>query len=171
MKRIFIILILIGIQNFSFSQESLKIVWLEKYEWKVLSTQEDDKIHVIEIIPGKDKEDNWSMLGQMMSIKGVKGISMDNAQEMMFNQTKENAPKSKLTFLEKDEDSENPWILFKIECPEFNNDPNPESQLWYIKQGETSLFVNFIALKKKKLKPDFVEEWSRVFKSSEIVKL
>lgn len=44
-------------------------------------------------------------------------------------------------------------------------------QLWYVRQRKTSLLVNFIAKKKKKLKDDFVEEWSTVFKESEVVEL
>jgi hypothetical protein len=153
------------------SQESLKIHWLEKYEWKILSNQEDESMHMIELIPGKEEAENWTMLGQMLSIKGATDIPMDKAKELMFEQTKATAPNAKLTFIEKDDDDEFPWILFKIESPNFEGDKNPESQLWYVRQGKTSLFVNFIAQKKKKLKDNFVEEWSVVFKESEVVEL
>ena len=155
----------------SFSQESLKIVWLEKYEWKLLSNQEDGSVHMIEVIPGKESAENWTMLGQMLSIKGALNVQMEDAKNMMFEQTKANSPNAKLTFLEKDEEDEYPWILFKIENPKFKGDKKPESQLWYVRQGKTSLFVNFIAMKKKKLKNNFVEEWAKVFKGSEVVEL
>ena len=171
MKKLLAITLFLISSNLSFSQESLKIVWLEKYEWKLLSNQEDGSVHMIEIIPGKENEKNWTMLGQMLSIKGALNVPMEDAKNMMFEQTKVNSPNAKLTVLEKDEEDEYPWILFKIENPKFKGDKKPESQLWYIRQGKTSLYVNFIAKKKKKLKDDFVEEWSKVFKESEIVEL
>lgn len=171
MKNLIFLIFSFLIASFAFGQESLKIHWLEEYEWKVLSNQEDENMHLIELVPGKEDGQNWTMLGQMMSIKGVKDLPMDEAQKLMFEQTKTNAPNAKLTFIEKDDNDEHPWILFKIESPNFINDKSPESQLWYIRQGETSLFVNFIAQRKKKLKTDFVNEWSKVFKESKVVQL
>jgi hypothetical protein len=171
MKKLLTITLFLILSNLGFSQESLKIVWLEKYEWKLLSNQEDGSIHVIELIPGKENARNWTMLGQMLSIKGALNVPMEDAKNMMFEQTKANSPNTKLTVLEKNEEDEYPWILFKIENPKFKGDKKPESQLWYIRQGKTSLYVNFIAMKKKKLKKGFVQEWTKIFKESEIVEL
>ncbi len=171
MKKLIILALLLSVTSSVFSQETLKIVWLEKYEWKLLSNQEDDNVHLIEIIPGKEKAENWTMLGQMMSLKGAVGIPMDKAKDLMFDQTKSTSPDARLTVFEKDEEDEFPWILFKIENPNVNGSKESESQLWYIRQGKTSLYVNFIALKKKKLKDDFIDEWSKVFKESEIIDL
>jgi hypothetical protein len=169
MKKLLVITLLLAIANLAFSQESLKIVWLEKYEWKILSNQENENIHVIELIPGKEKAESWTMLGQMMSIKGALNVPMDQAKDLMLEQTKANSPNAKLTVLEKNEADEFPWILFKIESPNFNDDPNPESQLWYIRQGKTALYMNFIAMKKSKLSNGFVKTWTKVFKESEMI--
>ena len=171
MKKLIVLVVLLSITSLAFSQETLKIVWLEKYEWKILSNQEDGNTHLIEIIPGKEEAENWTMLGQMMSLKGTVNVPMDKAKNLMFEQTKSSSPNAEVTVLEKDEKDEFPWILFKIENPNVNGGKKPESQLWYVRQGKTSLYINFIALKKKKLKSDFVEEWSKVFKGSEIIDL
>lgn len=169
MKTLLSIAIALLFFQLTYSQENLKIEWIKKYEWKVLTNQENESMHMVELIPGTEEAENWTLLAQIMSIKGAKGIPMDEAQNLMFEQTKATAPNAKLTFIEKDETDEYPWILFKIESPNFVDDPKPESQLWYIRQGETALFVSFIAQKKKKLKDGFVKEWSKVFKESEIV--
>lgn len=150
------------------AQESLKIIWIEKYEWELLSSQEDEKMHVLEVIPGGQTAENWTMLGQMVSIKGVNDLPLDSAQHMMFQQAKSNSPNPALTFLEKDEKDQYPWILFKLE----NVGPNekePESQLWYIRQGKTSLFISFIAVKEPELKTKFIKDWSSAFKASKMV--
>ena len=152
-----------------FSQESLAINWPDKYGWKVLTNQETEAMHMIELIPGTETGENWTLLGQMLSVKGVTNMSMDKARDLMLEQTKKNSPKAKLTEIERNESDKNPWILFKIECPSFNDDKNPESQLWYVRQGQTSLYLNFIAIKEKKLSPEFVKEWVDIFKKSEFV--
>jgi hypothetical protein len=101
-------------------------------------------------------------------MKGVKGVPMNKVMNLMFDQTKQNAPKSKLTFLEKDENTEYPWIIFTIESPSFKNDKIPESQLWFIIQGKQALYSNFRAIKKATIPTDLIEKWTIFFKTSKI---
>ena len=171
MKKLLIATLFLTMANMLFSQEILKIVWLEKYEWKLLSNQDNDKMNMINIIPRKETEENWTVLGQMMSLKGVLNANLDDIKDLMFEQTKATSPNATLTFLEKDEKTEFPWIIFKIENPEFKDDKKPESQLWYVRQGKIDLYINFIAVKEKKLEDDFVKEWTEVFKKSEVIEL
>ena len=160
-----------AITNAVFSQESIEIKWLDKYEWKELSNQKTDNIHLIEVIPVDENEDNWSILGQIMSIEGVLDFSLEEIKDIMFEQIKASTPDAILTFIEKEEGTEYPWILFKIENQKNENYNNYESQLWYIRQGKASLFVNFIAIKEQSLKDDFVREWIEVFKLSVVVEI
>ena len=63
-----------------------------------------------------------------------------------------------------------PWIIFKIETPKFKtDDKGPESQLWYIVQGETSLYTNFRAIKEKEISKDLETKWVKFFKKGKIV--
>lgn len=149
--------------------ESLKIVWPEEYKWKIGSNQEDNRVHMMELIPEKERITKWTIIGTMLSIKGVKNVPMDVAMSTTFEQAKLNAPKAVLTLIERDDKAQNPWILFKIEAPEFKNDKNPESQLYYVIQGDQSLYSNFVAMKVTSLNNEFVEKWGKVFKSSELV--
>ena len=149
--------------------ENLKVNWPEKYEWKIGSNQETEQVHFIELVPGKESIDNWTIIGTMMSIKGATNVPMDVATNLMFDQTKATAPKAKLTIIEKNETVENHWIIFTIESPRFTDDKTPESQLYYIVQGKSSLYSNFVAIKEKKLSEDFINDWIKVFKSSELV--
>lgn len=149
--------------------EKLKINWPEKYEWKIGSNQETEQMHFIEFVPRKESIDNWTIIGTMISIKGATNVSMDVAINLMFDQTKATAPKAKLTIIEKNETDENHWTIFTIESPRFTDNKNPESQLYYIVQGKSSLYSNFVAIKEKKLSKDFINDWTKVFKSSELV--
>jgi hypothetical protein len=149
--------------------ETLKITWPEENKWKIGSNQEDDKQRMIEFIPGNETIDKWTIIGTMLTIKGVTDVPGDVAMNLMFEQAKETAIKPTLTLIERNDTAKHPWIIFKIETPKFTNDPNPESQLYYIIQGEISLYSNFVAIKEKTLSKEFVARWSKVFKTSELV--
>ena len=160
---------LMSVYSFGQARENLKIVWPEEYKWKVGSNQENGNIHMVELIPGNETLEKWTILGTMMSLKGAKRISMDKVMKLMYEQAKQNATTAALTLIERDDSSKNPWIIFKIECAALNTDRHPESQLYYIIQGQSSLYSNFVAVKQKKLSDAFVNKWKEVFKASELV--
>ena len=166
---IFITLTIASIGQTQTKEENLKIVWCEEYKWKIASNQEDKTTHFLEIIPGKDKIEKWTMLGMMMSLKNTKITKTEQVVEMYRQSSLKESPKAKLTVLESNDSTKNIWVLFKIETPSFPNDPKPESQLYYAIQGEATLYVNFIALKERTLPNDFTIKWTKVFKASEIV--
>lgn len=151
------------------SGESLMLDWPESENWKVGSSQENEQMAMLELIHSNETLEKWTEFGSMMSIKGAKNIPMDKAMNMMFDQAKLNAPKAKLTFIEKDESVEYPWIIFTIESPSFKNDKTPESQLWYIVQGKTSLYTNFRAVKQATVPADLKTKWTAFFKTGKVV--
>ena len=73
-------------------QENLKIVWPEEYKWKIGSNQENETMHMMELIPGKEKIEKWTILGTMISIKGATNVPMDKAMNMMYDQAKHRIP-------------------------------------------------------------------------------
>lgn len=149
--------------------EYLILNWPEEENWKLGSSQENDQMAMLELIHSDETLENWTEFGSMISIKGAKNIPMDKAMNMMYDQAKENSPKAKLTFIEKDESVEYPWIIFTIESPSVKNDKTPESQLWYIVQGKTSLYTNFRAVKQATIPSDLKEKWIKFFKTGEII--
>lgn len=172
MKRLLFLISLITLTIGTFGQtkiENLKILWPEEYKWKIGTNQEDKTQHMMELIPGDESIDKWTIIGTMISLKGLKNVPMDVAMNIMFDQAKQNAIKPTLTLVEKNDTTKNAWIIFKIEAPRFKNDKNPESQLYYIIQGQSSLYSNFVATKEKSLSKDFIDKWTKVFKSSELL--
>ncbi len=171
MKKIILFLLLvISISTIAQEKiENLKVNWPEEYKWKIANNQENETVHFVELVPGKESLENWSIIGTMMSLKNVRDMGMDKAADLFYSQTKQNAQNAKLTILEKNEQDKYPWILFKIEVEEYLDDIKPESQVYYIIQGDSSLYVNLVGIKEKKISKKFEEKWSKVFKSSEIV--
>jgi len=150
-------------------KESLKLEWPAAEKWKIVNEQENEQQRVSEWIREGETLENWTELVTMTAIKGVTGVPVDKAMNMMLDQAKKEAPDAKLMFIEKDEKAEHPWIIFTIESPRFINDNNPESQMWYIVQGKQALYTNFRAVKKATITPELKEKWSKFFKSGNIV--
>jgi hypothetical protein len=150
-------------------QESLRIFWPTEYNWKVLGPFEDSATRSMQLIPAGDSVQHWSIMGFMSRMK-------NNFMAKGFNQlikshtdaALQESPLAKLTIIEKDSSASNFWIIFKVENPSFPNDPIPESQLYYLIQGESTLYMNFVAIKKEKLTDEFVTKWTKIFKSSRL---
>ncbi len=147
--------------------ESFKLNWSEK--WKVGSNQETKEMAMVELIHADESLENWSEIGTMITIKGAVDVPMNKAMQLMYQQAKQESGEAKLTFIEKDESVEYPWIIFKIESPSFKNDPNPESQLWYIVQGQAALYTNFRAVKQATVPDELKDKWIEFFKTSQVV--
>ena len=149
--------------------ESLSLYFPENENWKIGDNQENEEQQVLDMIHSNETIDKWTELTNMTSIKGLKGITVDKAMDIMFEQSKQNSPKAKLTFIEKNENTEYPWIIFTIESPYFKDDKIPESQLWYIIQGNQGLYTNFRAIKKATITEEQKQKWTAFFKTGKIV--
>ena len=171
MKRqlIIICLTLTCLAMTSQAQENLKIAWPGDIKWKIASNQKSGNTRMVELIPENETTNNWTILGTMVSIMGAKPMAVEKYMNMTFNQTVKNAPKAKLTMIEKGVTSGYPWILFRVESPGFKNSKIPESQLYYIIQSRNALYSNFVAVKQPSLGVLFVEKWVKVFKNSALV--
>ena len=149
--------------------ESVMLYWPEEENWKMANSQENEQMMMIELLRNDENFDNWTEIGTMNSIKGAIGVPMDKAMNLMYDQSKKTCPTAKLTFIEKDESVEFPWIIFTIECGKYKDDKTAESQLWYIVQGKTSLYTNFRAIKKATIPEETKKKWIEFFKGGKVV--
>lgn len=157
-----------GLVNAQPRQEVLKIFWPTAYKWKIGSNQTTGNQQLVELVPGNETINNWSIIGSMLVMKGSRVAKIASVPPMLLAQTHKRSATAKLTVLEQSEVAANKWVLFKVEAPNYVNSPKPESQLYYVVQGQSALFVNFVAIKQAKLPADFVKQWSAIFKQSRI---
>jgi hypothetical protein len=165
-------LILLFIVCFSVSAiaqtERLVVPWPEN--WKIGSEENTRTMSMSELIPNNEKIDNWTIIGTTTVSKDKENTPIESVMNVTFNQAKKNAINPTLTLIDKKEDGKNPWILFKIEAAEYKDSKTAESQLYYIIEGETALYSNFVAIKEASLSREFTDRWTRVFKLSRFVK-
>jgi len=174
MKRYLILLAIalfsiVKATNAQTSAESLKVFWPDEYKWKIASNQQNQTARMIELIPGNETLNNWTMIGTMTVMKGINNSDVTNVMKTIFDKTRGRAPKARLVVVERGVSAKNPWIIFKIESPAFVNSKTPESQFYYVIQGNQSLYTNFVAVKQDMLGPLFVEKWAKVFKRSKLI--
>ena len=166
-KAVFVFVLLCFQMLFGQEKEVLKIEWPEEYKMKKALDIEDEKTRFVVFVPENETVDNWTILGSLVSYKKTKAPNVDIIIKIYEEATLKESPLAKLMILEKSKEGEGIWVLFKVETPSFPNDPKPESQLWYVIQGEKTLHSMFIAKKEKTLSKEFIKKWSKVFKSGE----
>lgn len=150
--------------------EYLKINWPEEYKWKVVLNEEDTVKKSISMIPGYESTEKWTIMAHMLTMKNHnKADKIGKVIEVFTQAALKASPKAICVVLEKMQKAKNAWTIFKIETPEFPNDPMPESQLYYAIQGNSTLYINFVAIKEKNLSKAFVDKWSKIFKRSALL--
>jgi hypothetical protein len=79
----------------------------------------------------------------------LKGASRPLAQipGVFPAQMQKRAKDAKLLVIEQSQTDGYNWIMFKIQASSFVDSPKPESQLYYVIQGKSALFINFVAVK------------------------
>ena len=145
--------------------ESLRLDWPDAEGWKVASNQADNERKVIELLRNNETFDNWTEMGTMMTYPSLNNVPLDAAMNVMFDQAKKSCPSAKLTFIEKDDKTKYPWIIFKIEC----GTSTPESQVWQILIGSNETYINFRAVKQKSVPDNLKNKWVSFFKTASIV--
>lgn len=148
-------------------QEVLKIFWPTAYQWKIGSNQQGATQQMVEMIPGNQTLQNWSILGTMLVLKNAKR-PLAQIPLVFFAQMQKRAKDAKLMVIEQSQTNGYNWIMFKIQASSFINGAKPESQLYYVIQGKSALFINFVAVKEATLSPLFLEKWAVIFKRSKI---
>ena len=168
-KLVFLCVVLFSGIFFGQKKEVLKIDWPKEYEWKVVVDEKDGETDVIQMIPKKENENNWSILVSIMSSKSFITISEDFIKGLFESESPTKDPLAKLTILEKSNEKENVWIIFKTEASFSTNSNSPLSQICYLLQSKNTLNSICIMKKEKSLSEEFMKKWSKVFKESRLV--
>lgn len=148
--------------------ERFALDWPDDENWRVGDNQSTKEINTMVLLRDNETFANWTELGQMQSLIGIRNLDLESGMNMLFEESKKTCESPNLTFLEKDLKAEYPWIMFTIDCAEYKKDDNPESQLWFLIQGKTSFYMNFRAIKKAKIDDENKVKWSKFFKEGRI---
>lgn len=149
--------------------ENLKMKWPDEENWKIADSYDKSDVSMLTLIHSTETLENWTEIGTMIAIRKVRGMQVDSAMHLVYRKALLNSKDAKLTFIQKDEHAKYPWIIFTIESSSFTNEPKPESQIWYVVQGDDALYTNFFAVRNATFPEDLRTKWVEIFKMSEIV--
>ena len=148
--------------------ERLNTEWPKDWKVIVISQDSTNRQSITQLIPNKEEIKKWSIIGNAMVLKKYKAPNLETALNIFLNGHKEESSKAKITILERNDTVKHFWALYKVETSDFPNDPIPESQLTYLIQGDTSLFMSFVIIKETVLSDDFIMKWSKILKESRL---
>lgn len=151
------------------NSESLYLDWPANEKWEMQAPQENDVMKLTEVFRTGENADSWTEMGTLQVFKGVTAVDVEARAKSLFDQTLRNCAEAKFTLIEMDKKTENPYIIFSIECPVSSEYQSIESQVWHIVQGKSSLYISNRAVREKYLPADLKLKWTAFFKTAKIV--
>jgi tetratricopeptide (TPR) repeat protein len=148
--------------------EIFALDWPDEENWRVADNRSRDGVNTMDLLKGDETFENWTELGNMQSLIGIRNVDLEKGMDLLFIESKKTCENPILTFLEKDLKAEHPWIMFTIDCAEYKNDDNPESQLWFLIQGKTSFYMCFRAMREAKIDEENIARLSKFFKAGKV---
>ncbi|KGO86420.1 hypothetical protein Q765_11105 [Flavobacterium rivuli WB 3.3-2 = DSM 21788] len=165
------LLFLLAATSFAQSRKQTIVTPLpDEYTFKVGSDENLGNMHVIQSIPQDEQPDKWTLLLNNTVIKHISDLTPTGIIEMYKKSTREEASNARFTVIESKPKvkDKSVYVIFKVEIPRFHYDPQPQSRLYYIVQGDSELFVNYVAVKSPTLDKAFENKWVKVFKASKL---
>lgn len=172
MKKKFLLLVAFSVSAVFYAQkrDSLQFSLPEKYNLHLEDKQQDDRMVMMEYIPKGQNWDNYDIIVTKLISKNLAQIPLqtffDNSKKLLQSKTRN----LRIKELARSKKGEREYILFTAEADSYKDSKDTESQIQYFTKGENDVFMCMAAIKDKNLPKDFVEEWSKIFLQSQIIK-
>lgn len=146
--------------------EQLEVEWPIEYNWKVVQNTNDESTRQVMIIPGNEKLQKATIIGSIKAYLRISAITVDSIILWYRSQLDSG---SKLTVIDRNDTTRAPWVIFKVETPITPKYPIPESDLYYVRQGQFALFENYVAIRRPSFDEEFLNKWVKILKTAELV--
>lgn len=153
-----------------FAHEGIVIEWpKDRGPWKQVDQRDDSTMSVVVLRREREIGKDWTELGMMTSMKRVYRAHPDTVMTVLFNESKKQATSPALTVLEHGVTEGRPWVIFCIEAGSWTTaNGQPESQIYYVVQGRTALYIVHRDTHAAQLKPAEKKLWTSVFRKTRL---
>lgn len=151
-------------------RDSLQFSLPEKYNLHLEEKQENEKMILMEYIPKGQNWDNYSIIVTKLVSKNMAQVPLQTFFDNNKKLIRSKAKKTKVKELSRNTNGGREYILFTVEADSYEDSATTESQVYYFTKGINDVFMCIAAIKEKKLPQSFVDEWSKVFLQSQIIK-
>jgi len=169
-KLLFSLSLVFYLSVFAQERDSLQFSLPEKYNLHLEEKQENDQMIMMEYIPKGQNWDNYDIIVTKLVSKNMASVPLqtffDNHKKLSQSKTRN----LRIKELSRNKKGEREYILFTMEADSYKDSNTTESQVYYLTKGNNDIFTCIAAIKEKNLPNKFVEEWSKVFLQSQIIK-
>lgn len=132
--------------------ESLFFHFPDHENWQLKSNQRNKTMSSTDYTKNNKDLDKWDEILNVITVFNVKPKKneLEKMMGMVLKQSAEKAPNAKSTLIDKEEDTDYPWIMFKNECPEIKGLEQTESQIYCIFLGEETIYICSRSIKSDK---------------------
>lgn len=149
--------------------EHFQLDWPDDESWRLHETQDQGPLVMSIYLKGEETIENATEGALMIAIQGIPpAIPMEEVMKMMTADTKKKNPDATVTFIEKDQSAEYPWILYRVDVPA-KKGKSAEVQLWYSLQSSQTLYTTYWGMDGEELPADLQAKWTKIFKEGKIV--
>lgn len=153
--------------------ESFLLPWPQTGNWEVAHHNWDETGLDLTLLRDGESLDNWSEIGNLTFYKGYYRKGVEQIMQGMIKNAQSTYLKAKMTVVEKHTgwDTSHPWVLFTIECKDYNRTGHPQSVMYMVRKGDHYTYIAYRAIREEKISGKTKREWSDFFTSGEIVEL
>jgi len=151
--------------------EGVVVNWpQDKGPWKQVDSRDDSAMSVVVLRREREIGKDWTELGMMTSMKRVYRANPDTVMKVIHAESRKQAEDPILTFLARGVTDGRPWVIFSIEAASWKSDKHPESQMYFVVQGTSALYIIHRDVRSARLTAKEKKQWISVFKSTTIRK-
>jgi hypothetical protein len=147
------------------NKEYINIDCPAEYNWKVVDRKTESNFKSIVIIPGNETVNNPSIIG---TIAARMGAHFNNLTDIVKLYKDYLDTGTKFSIVDSSDTASHLWVIFKVETPKNEKYPEPESDMYYVTQGQAALYQNYVAIKEPFISPKFESKWLKVFKTAKL---
>lgn len=171
MKKFLLFLSLsFSLSMYAQKRDSLQFSLPEKYNLHLEEKQENDEMIMMEYIPKGQNWDNYNIIVTKLVSKNMASVPLQTFFDNIKKGTQAKTKNLRIKELARNKKDEREYILFTMEADSYKDSKTTESQVYYYTKGDNDVFTCIAAIKEKNLPKKFVEEWSKVFLQSQIIK-
>lgn len=147
--------------------ESLATDWPDEEHWKVVRNSSAAGMSIMSLLMENETSKNWTDRGFIISFHRQVMKSLNEAKELAYLIVSDDAPLVSISEISRDAGAKYPWVIVAFEGS--GSPINPESQVWYLVQGTSTLFAIIREVPQDWVPEEKLNEWLKFFESGTIV--
>jgi tetratricopeptide (TPR) repeat protein len=148
-------------------REDLVFPWNEEENWVGVTRENNEKQLFREFVKKGESMESFTVASTEVIYKEIK-VPLKSFMQKIIQENKKICPDSHITLVKDDSLGPNPFIIFFIECPGYNNSSKSQSQLVKIINGKVNTYLMAILSPDAKLSDGFLAQWLKFLQMGKI---